>query len=84
MGEESKSTATEEPIDLADAAAVTVNEVARCEKTAVAVSFRQACMNRFEICGIVGCRYTALWRTANENAKDTRATWSHGTLAEAV
>ena len=30
------------------------------------VSFRQACMNRFEACGIVGCQLTILWRTADE------------------
>ena len=29
-------------------------------------SFRQACMNCFEACGIVGCRFTILWRTAHE------------------
>src|SRR5208337_3452138 len=48
------------------------------------VSFRQACMNRFEFCGIVGCRYTMLWRTANENARNTRVACFPGAGAAAV
>ena len=34
------------------------------------VSFRQACMNRFEACGIVSCQHRTLWRTADEYQKD--------------
>ena len=36
------------------------------------VSFRQACMNRFEASGIVGCRRRTLWRTADEYQEDRR------------
>ena len=35
------------------------------------MSFRQACMNRFEACGIVGCELTILWRTADEYQQDS-------------
>jgi len=31
------------------------------------VSLRQACVNRLEGCGIVGCQRTMLWRTADEH-----------------
>ena len=36
------------------------------------MSLRQACMNRFEACGIVGCQRRTLWRTADvvENAPE--------------
>jgi hypothetical protein len=42
---------------------------ARCR--AMGVSFRQACMNRMGVCGIVGCRHTGLWRTADGDQEDT-------------
>ena len=32
-----------------------------------AVSFRQACMNRFAARAIVGCQHTKLWRTRESN-----------------
>ena len=34
------------------------------------VSLRQACMNRFDRYGIVGCQLTNLWRTADEYQQD--------------
>ena len=40
------------------------------EECQLLVSFRQACMNRREAFGIVGCRRKAAWRTADENRND--------------
>ena len=44
------------------------------------VSFRQACMNRFEAYGIVGCH----WRTADAYQKDTRASRPAGGCSAAI
>ena len=41
------------------------------------VSFRQACMNLCEGAGIVGCRVTKWWWTADEYAQDEE---DHGPL----
>ncbi len=48
------------------------------------VCFRQACMNRFERCGIVGCRNTILWRTAYGYQKGARPSCAAGRRAAAV
>jgi putative transposase len=48
------------------------------------VSLRQACMNRFEACGIVGCRFTILWRATDEYQTDTRSARFPGGRAAAV
>ena len=40
------------------------------------VSFRQACMNLFEACGIVGCQHRTLWRMADEYQEDTGPSWA--------
>ena len=40
--------------------------------TRLLVSFRQACVNRLEGCGIVGCQGRTLWRAADEYQKDAR------------
>ncbi len=63
----------------------------------LAVSFRQACMNRFEACGIVGNGHGTPWRMADEHEEETQTShptgkpsaairglaWdSHGTLAD--
>ena len=59
-------------------------KVWRQQPKAFFVSFRQACMNRFEACGIVGCRFTILWRTADEYQKDARSSGAAGGRAAAV
>jgi hypothetical protein len=48
------------------------------------VSFRQACMNRFEAYGIVGCELTILWRTVDEYQQDRRASGPLGGRSEAI
>jgi len=48
------------------------------------VSFRQACMNRFSACAIVGCKLTLLWRTADEQQRDTRSSGRSGAITAAV
>ena len=48
------------------------------------VSFRQACMNRFEACGIVGCQHTTLWRTADEYQQDTPPSGPPGGRSAAI
>jgi len=49
-----------------------------------AVSFRQACMNRREAFGIVGCRREAAWRTADENRSDAESSRMAGATPPAV
>ena len=48
------------------------------------VSFRQACMNPFEGCGIVGCRDGTSWRTADGYRQDTRHSFRIGKRAAAI
>ena len=48
------------------------------------VSFRQACMNRFEACGIVGCQLADLWRTADGYPEDTQPSGAAGRASAAV
>jgi hypothetical protein len=47
------------------------------------VSFRQACMNRDEASGIVGCRREAAWRTADENQNDSSVSRTAGETSPA-
>ena len=48
------------------------------------VSFRQACMNRFEDCDIVGCQRGTLWRTADEYEEEWRVAGSAGEPSAAI
>lgn len=46
--------------------------------------FRQACMNSFKRYGIVGCRFTNWWRTADEFSDDMQLSSSTGEASAAV
>ena len=51
---------------------------------ALIVSFRQACMNLFEACGIVGCQRRTLWRTADGYQEETRSSCPAGGPSAAI
>jgi hypothetical protein len=53
-------------------------------KPVAAVSFRQACMTRFERCGIVGCQHTIQWRTVYGYQKGARRSCAAGGRSTAV
>ena len=44
----------------------------------LSVSFRQACMNLSEACGIVGCQRRTLWRAADGYQEETRCSCPAG------
>jgi len=55
-----------------------------CRETSLVVSFRQACMNRFEGCGIVGCRGRMMWETGDGYQQEAGASRQIGGRATAI
>jgi len=61
-----------------------VRKTVGTKELAEAVSFRQACVNRFGACGIVGCELTILWRTADGHQTETRSSGPVGGRSTAI